>query len=558
MGIPGLTARLSGRGRIVILTYPIEITPSPSEQQTQLPDALIVDGPSLAYYIHKAMLTSASSDSSTGPSPGYRALGARIVELLNEMEKTGMRIEAIYFDGVLPGHKLDTRVSRMKQNVSYLRKAVLGDVREARMPEPPFLVPAMLQALLESKYASLVQVVPAEADDYCALHANRVDAGGLSRPLILTDDSDMFVLDIGRSSGILYLSSLTRLDTLHGFRYTADMYCPGEIASSAGLRDLKQAAYYMMVDKKMTFDAAIAKVFRTGSETYEGYASFCHKIATPPASSDQMSTAVVDHLRRMDPRIAEVAYQALLPSTRADLEVINAFLPMLHEDATRFSVWKVGHDIRNLAYRIMLSQGSGRCVVHEYSRRGEGIGHSVGECTASWQDELSEVLEWLTASILQAPLGTSPAQRWQYVGTVIALHFYTEYYAEPITYERTVTVLTKAEPGDWLDVHVSGMAQAAVYSVRMLKHFLDLHAVQGIIDGDLTRLHSLLVDMPGIAELFERSDTDTVGFWKSSAEELVAMLVPFEEANDDEMEKSDDESEYAGTIGSNPYSLLAR
>ncbi|KAK6429172.1 hypothetical protein LTR95_014683 [Oleoguttula sp. CCFEE 5521] len=540
------------------MAYPTKTLPLSPMYQWRLPDVLIIDGPGLAYYVYKAMQTSAVPGSSISSSPEYQACGDRTVAFLDDMERAGMRVEAIYFDGVLPSHKLETRLSRTQRHVDQLRKALLSSMKDARLPDAPFLVPSAIEALLESKYASRVRVVPAEADDYCALHARSLDAKGVSRPTILTNDSDMFVLDCGKSTQIMLLASLTRKTTAAGFQYSGEAYCPREIARSAGLCDLKQAAYCMGLDRNLTFDAAVAKLRRLGGKKPDGYASFLEKFETSVVDMSHLSPAVVACLQRMDPRVAEVAHQALLPDTRGELLIINAFLPLLHEDATRFSVWKVGHDIRNLAYRIVVLQGSSNCSVHEHTRRGAGVGHSAYALTAHWTQEVSKVLAWLVTSMPQAPSGASVAQRWHYIGTVMALQFYNEYYTEPMTYARVLKVLMHGEPDDWLDAHIAAMVQAALYSFRMLQQLLNLHDAQRGVSGDSARLHDLSNDMPGIAGLFTCSDADTVSIWKAIAETLALSDETLESSGSEDTNDSDDDAEDVRPMGSNPFSMLSR
>ncbi|KAK6440090.1 hypothetical protein LTR95_003695 [Oleoguttula sp. CCFEE 5521] len=540
------------------MVYSSETSSLSSQHQSRLPEVLIIDGPGLAYHVYKAVQVSAVPGSSIISSPGYHDCGDRAIAFLDEMEKLGMRVEAIYFDGVLPSHKLETRLSRMQRHVDQLRKAVLSSVKDARLPDAPFLVPSVIEALLESNYAGLVRVVPAEADDYCALHARRLDGEGASRPTILTNDSDMFVLDCGKTTQIMLLASLSRKTTVAGFQYAVEAYCPGEIAHSAGLPDLKQAAYYMELDRNLTFDAAAAKIKRVAGNEPGNYASFSHKFATSVEDARNLSPAIIVCLQRTDPRIAEVAHQVLLPETRGGLPIINAFMPLLHEDATRFSVWKVGHDVRNLAYRIVVSQRSSKCSVREYVRRGADVGHRAQEVTADWTQEVSDVLAWLVTRMPQAPPRASFAQRWHYIGTVMALQFYNEYYTERATYARVLKVLTHGEPDDWLDVHIAAMVQAALYSIRMLQHLLNLHNARCGVSGDLARLHDLLDDMPGIAGLFDRSDADTVAMWKSIAETLVLSDETNEHSGSEDTNDSNDDTEDVRTMSNNPFSMLPR
>ena len=81
-----------------------------------------------------------------------------------------------------------------------------------RLPKPPFLVPAVIEALRNSQdWAPLIQVVPGEADTYCAQDVRQ--NGGI----VLTSDSDLLVQDLGADGRVSffwdveYISSAARV-----------------------------------------------------------------------------------------------------------------------------------------------------------------------------------------------------------------------------------------------------------------------------------------------------------------------------------------------------------
>lgn len=170
--------------------------------------------------------------------------------VLSNLRGTDEASEAIYFDGVLPERKRETRIDRLQAYIDKLVtfKAVhdeatkglknsrnrvspeqveqqLDNVRKST-PPPPFLVFAAIDALRQSKYASRTYVVDGEADEFCAAHALEISPASDSSlaTTIFTNDSDLIVYGLGDSTRIVQINDMSygkdeHQDVLHGLEF---------------------------------------------------------------------------------------------------------------------------------------------------------------------------------------------------------------------------------------------------------------------------------------------------------------------------------------------------
>lgn len=137
----------------------------------------------------------------------------------------------IYFDGNLPNAKRDIRHARLAQSLHQLNhfRALCPDglpkasgspsnvfsdsiemfsaksipARLKLLPSAPFVVPAVIEALLNTTYANCVYVVPGEADIYCAEDV-KMNGG-----FVITGDSDLLVHDLGLGGGVVFFNDFS-------------------------------------------------------------------------------------------------------------------------------------------------------------------------------------------------------------------------------------------------------------------------------------------------------------------------------------------------------------
>ncbi|KAL9010128.1 MAG: hypothetical protein Q9173_004906, partial [Seirophora scorigena] len=307
MGIPRLTGHLEPYMVPLILGYQ---TVNFSEDLVKISTSLtpiIIDGPGLAYHIYNRLLAHRSAYlKGLDAIPSYGEIGRAFITYLDTLKshnchmycpfrflsRSPMLIPSssshIYFDGFLPLHKGPTRQARLELSLKHLVKThdsspvgfSIGAVsRHAsspswiheqlfnsplslpsshhHLPAPAFLVPAVLDGLAESHYASIVDVVPAEADVYCALAALKM--GGT----ILTSDSDLLVFDIGPEASVVLLNSLSINafdgDPEAGSLLKANVFKTAEIARKFQLPNLHRLGYEIKTDPTTSFSETLRR-----------------------------------------------------------------------------------------------------------------------------------------------------------------------------------------------------------------------------------------------------------------------------------------------------------
>jgi len=140
---------------------------------------------------------------------------------------TGYR-KKIYFDGYLPPSKLNVRLERLRAQTKRLNDHHAANPTPGRpppasprptsqvlfnniatrptltaLPPVPFLVPAILDTLrVSGTYRSMVEIVPGEADSYCARYLKQ--SGGI----VFTGDSDLLVHDLSSVGAVCFFKDI--------------------------------------------------------------------------------------------------------------------------------------------------------------------------------------------------------------------------------------------------------------------------------------------------------------------------------------------------------------
>ncbi|KAG9899600.1 hypothetical protein KCV05_g16514, partial [Aureobasidium melanogenum] len=301
MGIPHLTHSLSPYGDKVVLPQ------NPTKHENA-----IIDGPSLAYHVfYVCIARRTSARNALEAAPTYQELGQAAVNWLEQIEQYGLKIKSVFFDGLLPLSKQNTRLSRLQSYANQLvtfkalnkedlpsrmdnvqssksdvLTAVVSSNRLKALPAPPFLVPAVIEMLLESRFSALVSVIPGEADAYCA------DAARKHGGVIFTSDSDLLVHDLGE---------------------TGKEYHPAAIAKRFELPNLVKLAFFMAQDhhKSLTENIRLAA---KNTPISAGFAEFAEEYGSLPklsklAMAESMNeTSTTEALTRLDPRISEIIH----------------------------------------------------------------------------------------------------------------------------------------------------------------------------------------------------------------------------------------------------------
>ncbi|KAK8042556.1 hypothetical protein PG994_013039 [Apiospora phragmitis] len=380
MGIPGLSAALQPYGKPTTLSR----------------QSVVIDGPALVHRIWEAVMSHQSLESAALGHVPYSVLAEGFVNWLNLLHAGKVIVRKIYFDGFLPPRKWATRrgrlirstktmteassymssgVSRPRGNTSFSSTITLADLGRAgtgstqRFPKHPFLVPAVAESVRNSKaWRDLVQVVPGEADTYCAEDIRQ--NGGI----VLTSDSDLLMEDLGPHGSVAFFWEIGARPEPDETELFALTYSARQLAEQLSLRDsggIPRLAFEMTT-RHTGLDEALhfAKANDTTEDVIkENYQKFLEEHLVPQEyiSADH---PVISLLTYLDPRISELVVQSLnidletgadtFPSTgpaaTAGLprgpDKISMFLPVMVEDNARKSSWTTSEPVRQLCYAI--------------------------------------------------------------------------------------------------------------------------------------------------------------------------------------------------------------
>ena len=209
------------------------------------------------------------------------------------------------------------------------------------IPPATFIVPAILDAICESKYGAVCTVVPGEAEVYCAAAAQENGA------IVLSNDSDLFVHDLGSHGAFVYLSSAdlranddSEEDPSKGSCQTIKLsvFRPRDIAERLGLDNLQELAFEYQKKQSKTLPEALQSAKMHQGKNHSGFQNFLRGYIIEPSVSESQQFSpeslarLSSHGKLLDPRISEVICQL----ESKDPQIIHAYLLCLIEDPARY------------------------------------------------------------------------------------------------------------------------------------------------------------------------------------------------------------------------------
>ncbi|KAK4998458.1 hypothetical protein LTR66_002323 [Elasticomyces elasticus] len=567
MGIQGLLHAVQPYATRITFTH---------DSQSDGTESAIIDGPGLAYDVYNRCLTrQCGARNAFEALPSYGEVGAAAVAWLEGLEQHGLKVTAAFFDGSLPDSKKDVRISRLQQcanqlvsfralNKDLTTAASISPTKKSSLPALPFLVPVVIETLLNSRFATITRVEPGEADAYCAQHAKA--NGGT----IFTSDSDLLVHDLGASGKVILFRDLEAVHIAgKGTALAASQYHPAAIAARLQLPDLVKAAFRLKEDPHRSLNACV-KLAKTAAAMHAEYADFATEYGAtrvcPRLTDDPTGHPTADlskALARLDPRISEyVRRQARLlprpvgpppppsPSTQTN-QIQDMYLPFLLDDPGKTSAWRCGSPIRGLAYSVLNASSQSPGSVHEFERKGTRISFTP-------MDLLDREHTQTTACALLDRLrdcssgsrALAAVQRWRLCSVRLLCRQLVEEDRDVPSRAELVSLLsnTISTTYTWEMVHLDAQVQAVLYSLRMLHQILGVFLAMG--DGDVeetklaascTPLHSLLQKMPRLHELLDSAARSSSGadatVWDAVVTELYAELGIDEPVDEVEMQK---------------------
>ncbi|KAI5197836.1 hypothetical protein E4T38_07806 [Aureobasidium subglaciale] len=533
MGIPHLTHSLSPYGDKVVLLQ------NPAKHENA-----IIDGPSLAYHVfYVCIARRTSARNALEAAPTYQELGQAAVDWLEQIEQYGLKILQSYANQLvtfraLNKEDLPSRMDNAKSSKSDVLGSVVSSNRLKALPAPPFLVPAIIEMLFESRYSSLVSVIPGEADAYCAEAARQY--GGV----IFTSDSDLLVHDLGESGKVILYRDL---ETIHlpsrGKCLKIQEYHPAAIAKRFELPNLVKLAFFMSQDHHKSLAENI-RLAAKDTPMSAGFSEFADEYGSLPKlsklamarSSNEART--LKALAELDPRISEIVHLVRVkesdeaPSDLHDSNNLDMYLPFIIDDPTRTSAWRSGVSIRTQAYSLLRLLNPGITKITEQERKGTRVAGTLVDIdsTNDHTKLLEECLSSLQHDLEQHP-SLSRAAKWRAVAAKLVCQSNLDNDKPPPLSNDLNRLVAGSRQGvlSWSFIHVSGQIQASLYSLRMLLQISTV--IHSLLEGtgqdayaSLQSLITLLQDLPSLRELFDQ-ETDTTEGEIEAAKTAVSSIL---------------------------------
>ncbi|KAJ5770838.1 uncharacterized protein N7511_002889 [Penicillium nucicola] len=495
---------------------------------------VVIDGPSLVYHVHHRLLSWIDpSCDILDVQPSCDEVSRGVCSFLFQLNKLGVEIHQICFDGALPTSKRETRLSRNEKSRKRLELArrdlplhsapksrppinpKAGQIwcsrglpsRRKNLPENPFMVSCVYEDLKgrwttesirkdidedvsslrnkhEYPFAERTVMVPGEADVECARVAKATGS------VVLSGDSDLMVHDLGLEGGVVFLDSVQTPSgvwdpvegDIRGLRI-----CPAGLARKLGVASLRRFAFRLMQDPHLRFAQIVQAAKHDGgvTEALDEYREFLKEYE--------------DEDTHLQPALG---YQ--LPGVYCSDGMPHVYLGVLSEDHARQCAWRHGRDYRALGYSFFnLSRAADNrySVVREYVRRG---GRIVADEVALSEEQYVKSDLGLFRSRLESARDmfrhSLATERFWFLFALAEV--YRDASATP-TGKQVEKFLAKGYMGqrtDWVDVQLLGQIQATLYSLRILKQLLDIAAP----DDDSVDSKSLLAELPPLYIMMSR------------------------------------------------------
>lgn len=486
--------------------------------------------------------------------------------------------DSILFDGALPASKKDVRIDRLQSYIARLKAfkktsssglsssssysmmtttMTTGGSARKSLPPPPFLVFAVVEELVRSKYANVTFVVPGEADPFCVVAAAEAAAAqamisgvqeAASPITIFSDDSDLIVFEAGAQTRIVPFRDLTVTEMgetttmtttkiLQGYEYR-----PAEILrrEKCHLSNLIKPAFFMSLDLFCNLGQALQLAAADSSgggllDDREDYQAFAQQFQTSKEVQElaeiRSNAILKNSLASRDSRVSELVHQVQLQARGEMTGPMRVYLPFISDDPARSTAWNVGKETRVLAYSIALlllqqQQQHDFFNIQEYRRTGARISAVLLELMSGSGSDTEGIISTSArlASCLQNGLDTAKvmnlqqeADAWRFV---VMQHLLTHLHHEGLTLpsiEDAVQVVLQGTGSSreeckerkWQMVHLDAQYQAAYYSFRMLQQLLAVtadtavnHDEEDDDDDDFTNLRGILQSLPRISTFF--------------------------------------------------------
>lgn len=302
------------------------------------------------------------------------------------------------------------------------------------------------------------------------------------------------------------------------------------------LDDLIAPAWRMSNNTRLSFEEALQHYKDSPEEQSSDYLSFKNQYdcessivqlqvdqdvwknykwkRTPePRISELIEATKSEAMRMKSPNPAHLNGEADDGVQRSDFadclpKALEMYLPVLFEDPTRMSAWKIGRSTRQMAGFLLLHLYELESRLFEHAKSGTTIvktelGKLSSEDLKVWLTGFAEFLQ----SSLQRGDDVEGTNLWRLLVMQLVLIDINEEQKKSPDVEAVIQIMKGVALTDWQLIHLSAQYQAAYYSFLILKQILDLLAASAKKCTDI-EIHShllqqLLGDLPCVAQFFE-------------------------------------------------------
>ncbi|DAA77983.1 TPA_exp: Uncharacterized protein A8136_5686 [Trichophyton benhamiae CBS 112371] len=570
MGIPRLKGHLLRYEEAVWLGR----TAPQGQENTRNITSVVIDGPALVYHVYYGLM--AAMEQHLNPfsaQPASDEVSVGVMKMLLHLRAIGVTVEKIYFDGALPPSKRKVRLERMAKLASKLQQACQakkhgfksGTVAGGRpsldtklcfsrrlvnpkfygLPDNPFMVATVAEDLKYRwswqaikcyhdlndaekvhgslfPWADITEVVLGEADIFCAEAARERGSA------VLTGDSDLVIHDLGSDGSVVFLESIEMYEfpdtneselRLPSFGVRAKELRPSRIANQLGIRNLLRVGYELKQDPyvKWSTISKLCQAAEKKSRVSSSYGEFLAEYNTRPFSIKGNDNGIEFPL--LDSKVSELVAQYHHPSFHADGHQLYSYLPVMTENHARRCAWVDCSDIRALGYSIFnisFPKNKRGDTVLEHARRGQRIVPTP--ITLLNEDPLSLAAKELLEQIQSVRLSSGSESIYFWVSYAL-LRIYSD--AEHSSLPKPDAIIKFFKFGymgcslTWDDLHLRAQVLCTLYSLRMLKQFLQVSLFTG--DAEVQRIGKPLLDM--LVELPPLRILSEAGIWLNSCTE---------------------------------------
>ncbi|PGH17537.1 hypothetical protein AJ79_01137 [Helicocarpus griseus UAMH5409] len=527
--------------------------------------SVVIDGPALVYHVYHRLLSWSDSGglNPVDAQPRADEVSIGVMQFLVTLGALRVRVEKIYFDGALPLSKRDTRMERVEKSrqklesfcrdtaggfkMSSVRRTPL-DVRPAKLfgrrpvparlrelPETTFMVPTVIEDLkrrwsrveigrcarefagvtangddgnnAESIFAGLTEIVPGEADVYCAAAARTYNCA------VLTGDSDLLVHDLGPEGSVIFLDSIesseiqeTSTDGCTSIMtIRATQLRPASIAKSLGVVSIQRLAYELKRDPYSSFSTLIQRAKSTTGvvEDSASYIAFMKEFSLQNEAETDTHAPTVwsqkSHRPITDPKLSELYAQYESSDFSTPQKPPHIYLPILIESHDRRAAWMQGSDLRLLAYSLSnLKSTTGRLrneAVTEHMRKGRRI--APVQLTLLSQGEIEQGLGAFLGQVRNLTATYQADDDGRGSSDPNTLTFWTAFALHDILAQmepderpslgkvrRFLELGYCGEKLEWGDIHLQAQVVVIMYSIRMLREVICLGKGKGKVFDD--------------------------------------------------------------------------